>query len=191
MSRAVVFARSLACFRCAHEVKTIENTQTRLQLLVYLAECCLCCLHMVYRRRSHSQSDSLHRPRRVWGGCLELKLAGGARYARDGNQSRSQPSVQHTRRQPTTTTTTKKLYALIQYIDVGQKCATCLSATATATIVTAADAAAVAYPLQPAVPFYRSPPHTACETAACANPNYNVRQLVEVQRDNEPHLQRT
>lgn len=126
-------------------------------------------------------------PREGVGGCLELKLAGGARYARDGNQSRSQPSVQHTRRQPTTTTTTKKLYALIQYIDVGQKCATCLSATATATIVVAA---AVAYPLQPAVPFYRSP-HTACETAACANPNYNVRQLVEVQRDNEPHLQRT
>lgn len=90
-SRAVVFARSLACFRCAHEVKTIENTRTRLQLLVYLSECCLCCLHMVYRRRSHSQSDSLHRPRRGWGGLFGIEARRGCQV-RERWQSKSEPA---------------------------------------------------------------------------------------------------
>lgn len=75
-------------------------------------------------------------------------------------------AVQHT-----TTTTTKKLYALIQYIDVGQKCATCLSAFAVVPL---------RLPIQPAVPFQRAKRQLVLTLTI-----KKVRQLVEVQRDND------
>lgn len=61
------------------------------------------------------------------GKVAERERERGARYARDGNQSR-RPAHDDDDDE-------EKLYALIQYIDVGQKCATCLSAIAAAPFV--------------------------------------------------------
>lgn len=87
----------------------------------------------------------------------------GARYARDGNQSR-RPAHDDDDDE-------EKLYALIQYIDVGQKCATCLSAIA---------AAPLRLHIQPAVPLQR-----AKRQLVLTSTIKKVRQLVEVQRDND------